>query len=93
MSYYDVDRSEEALQEDEELIEAVEKMVTKGAEAIIDDVAEIVHHLAVHLFEQGWLSPKRTLTVPSVAARVPLVSRCRDFDSVADSDCSLQIRN
>ncbi|KAL3911367.1 MAG: hypothetical protein SGILL_007307, partial [Bacillariaceae sp.] len=38
MSYYEVDRSEEALQEDEELIEAVEKIVTKGAEAIITDV-------------------------------------------------------
>mmetsp|Transcript_33369 Transcript_33369/g.37227 ORF Transcript_33369/g.37227 Transcript_33369/m.37227 type:complete len:1098 (+) Transcript_33369:235-3528(+) len=37
-SYVDVDLSEEALQEDVELQEAVENMVTKGAEAIITDV-------------------------------------------------------
>jgi diacylglycerol kinase (ATP) len=37
-SYVDVDRSEEALQEDEELIEAVEQIVAKSAEAIITDV-------------------------------------------------------
>jgi diacylglycerol kinase (ATP) len=37
-SYVDVDRSEEALQEDEELIEAVEQIVVKSAEAIITDV-------------------------------------------------------
>ncbi|KAG7366557.1 diacylglycerol kinase accessory domain protein [Nitzschia inconspicua] len=37
-SYVDVDRSEEALQEDEELIEAVELIVAKSAEAIITDV-------------------------------------------------------
>eukprot|EP00535_Pseudo-nitzschia_heimii_P007011 CAMPEP_0197189562 /NCGR_PEP_ID=MMETSP1423-20130617/19992_1 /TAXON_ID=476441 /ORGANISM="Pseudo-nitzschia heimii, Strain UNC1101" /LENGTH=82 /DNA_ID=CAMNT_0042641709 /DNA_START=13 /DNA_END=258 /DNA_ORIENTATION=+ len=37
-SYVDVDTSEEALQEDVELQEAVEQMVAKGAEIIIEDV-------------------------------------------------------
>jgi hypothetical protein len=37
-SYVDVDLSEEALQEDVELQEAVEKMLEKGAVAIITDV-------------------------------------------------------
>jgi diacylglycerol kinase (ATP) len=41
-SYVDVDRSEEALQEEEELIEAVEQIVAKSAEAIITDVKKDV---------------------------------------------------
>ena len=42
-SYVDVDTSEEALQEDVELQEAVEQMVAKGAEAIITDVKNDVN--------------------------------------------------
>jgi diacylglycerol kinase (ATP) len=42
-SYVDVDTSEEALQEDVELQEAVEQIVAKGAEIIIEDVKNDVN--------------------------------------------------
>mmetsp|Transcript_23617 Transcript_23617/g.65529 ORF Transcript_23617/g.65529 Transcript_23617/m.65529 type:complete len:1027 (-) Transcript_23617:108-3188(-) len=42
-SYVDVDTSEEALQEDVELQEAVEQIVQKGAEIIIEDVKKDVN--------------------------------------------------
>ena len=42
-SYVDVDTSEEALKEDEELQAAVEQIVVKGANVIIEDVKNDVN--------------------------------------------------